>query len=156
LKVTDFGMVDIFHAEKRSEIMSRVRSKGNASTELRLIFLMKQSGIRGWRRGALILGSPDFIFRSEKIAVFVDGDFWHGNPKVFLAPKTRTEFWMAKIRRNRARDRSVNKGLKLKGWKVIRIWESSLKRDGKRCIKRLARIVAAKRALLTEKIPEER
>ena len=72
-------MADIFTHEKRSEIMSQVRSKGNKSTELKLISYFKQYGIKGWRRNYSVKGRPDFIFPDKKIAVFVDGCFWHGH-----------------------------------------------------------------------------
>lgn len=69
-------MADIFTAEKRSSIMSEVRSKGNKSTELKLIQYFKENDIHGWRRGYKVKGHPDFVFLDKKIAIFVDGCFW--------------------------------------------------------------------------------
>lgn len=120
-------MADVFSKEKRSEIMSRVRSKGNKATEKKLASLFRENGIKGWRRNYRLFGSPDFVFPKKKVAVFVDGEFWHGHPTLGQIPKTNTEFWRNKIERNKARDALVNETLKEKGWKVIRIWQHELK-----------------------------
>ncbi|NDB96793.1 MAG: very short patch repair endonuclease [Verrucomicrobia bacterium] len=120
-------MTDIWSKSKRSEVMSRIRGKGNEETELRLARLMRKVGIRSWRRHLSIPGRPDFSFRKPKVAVFVDGCFWHGCPRCFRLPKQNRAFWRAKIEGNRRRDRSVNGRLRRLGWKVIRIRECRLK-----------------------------
>ena len=107
--------------------MSRIRGKGNEDTELRLARLMRKVGIRGWRRHLPIPGRPDFAFRKQRVAVFVDGCFWHGCPRCFRLPKQNRAFWRAKIETNRRRDRSVNGRLRRLGWKVVRIRECQLK-----------------------------
>jgi DNA mismatch endonuclease, patch repair protein len=129
-------MTDCFEPEVRSRVMARIRSQGNYTTELRFIKLMRQYGISGWRRRSKLLGRPDFVFARAKVAVFIDGDFWHGNPKKFRLPKTNSHYWEQKIDGNRKRDRTVNKVLKQEGWRVVRIWESSLN-DGEAIIARL-------------------
>ena len=88
-------MADIFNNEKRSEIMRKVKSKKNKSTDLRLIDIFKQNGITGWKRNYPVKGHPDFVFLKEKVAVFVDGCFWHGhdNCRYFRLPKTNIDFW---------------------------------------------------------------
>jgi len=111
----------------RSEVMSRIRGRGNERTELRLARLMRVERIRGWRRHLPIPGRPDFSFRKQKVAVFVDGCFWHGCPRCFRLPKQNRAFWKAKIEGNRKRDRSVNGRLRRLGWKVVRIRECQLK-----------------------------
>ena len=131
-------MADIFTAEKRSSVMALVRGFGNASTELRLAKELRHAGITGWRRHQKLPGRPDFSFRKEKLAVFVDGDFWHGNPKRKM-PSTNVEFWALKIGANRARDQRANKDLKKLGWKVLRIWESKLKKEPWSVTKRIKR-----------------
>ena len=123
-------MSDVFSPQKRSEVMSRIRSKGNAATELRMIALMKESGIKGWRRNSRLMGKPDFVFPKARMALFVDGCFWHGCPKHATRPKQNREFWDTKLARNKARDRDLNRSLKKSGWKVMRIWEHSLKTPG--------------------------
>lgn len=82
---------------------------------------------------------PDFVFPRLRVAVFVDGCFWHGCPKHVTWPKTRAAFWRQKIEGNRARDRQVNCHLRVRGWTVIRIWEHELQtRNQPRLLKRLA------------------
>ena len=117
--------------------MSRIRSRGNKTTEMRFILLLRKFKIRGWRREATLLGKPDFIFREKKLAVFIDGDFWHGNPRNFRMPTTNQAYWRQKIERNRLRDKAVNKSLRAKGWRVMRVWESHLKNAEKRVAQRL-------------------
>ena len=72
-------------------------------------------------------GRPDFAFPKAKVAVFTDGCFWHGCPRCYTRPKSNRKFWDAKVARNRERDREVSRGLRRKGWRVIRIWEHALK-----------------------------
>lgn len=85
---------------------------------------------------------PDFVFPRLRVAVFVDGCFWHGCPKHATWPKTRAAFWKAKIEGNRARDRRVNRELRKRGWTVVRVWEHELNRnDEARLIRRLFRIL---------------
>jgi len=119
-------MTDCFEPEKRSRIMSRIRSNGNYTTEVRFIGIMRRYKIAGWRRRTKLPGRPDFVFTKYKLAIFIDGDFWHGNPKKFRIPKSNCQYWQQKIEGNRNRDREVNKQLKRLGWRVLRIWESSL------------------------------
>lgn len=121
-------MRDVFSSAKRSEVMSLIRGKGNKDTELRLIQIFRATGITGWRRGSKLSGRPDFVFPQLKIAVFVDGCFWHGCPKHATWPKTRASFWLAKITGNKARDRRVNRELRKRGWTVVRVWEHELSR----------------------------
>lgn len=109
--------------------MSHIRSRGNRTTELRLIRIMRRYKIKGWRRGSKLPGKPDFVFPRARVAVFVDGDFWHGNPRKYRIPKSNSDYWREKIRGNQARDRQVNRLLKQLGWRVVRIWESSLRDD---------------------------
>jgi DNA mismatch endonuclease (patch repair protein) len=131
-------MSDIFTKKKRSEVMSRIRGAGNKDTELRLIQIFRANGITGWRRGSKLPGKPDFVFPKLKTAVFVDGCFWHGCPKHATQPKTRASFWLAKITGNKARDRKVNRLLRAKGWKVVRVWEHELRRrDEAKLVRRL-------------------
>ena len=123
-------MPDVFTPEKRSEVMSRIRSHGNKDTELVLVALMRAAGITGWRRRQKLPGRPDFVFRRERVCVFVDGCFWHGCPAHYRRPKSKRAFWDAKIARNRARDRKVARELRAARWSVLRVWEHSLKNPG--------------------------
>lgn len=139
-------MADTLTATQRSERMSRVRGQRNNSTELRLIALMRQYHVVGWRRGIALPGKPDFVFRAEKLAVFVDGCFWHGCARHGRMPKSRVAFWRAKLLRNAERDRSISRTLRTAGWTVMRIWECALsRRKSERTLLRLVRAVEKRR-----------
>jgi DNA mismatch endonuclease (patch repair protein) len=133
-------VADIFSQRKRSEVMSRIRGRGNKGTELRLIVLFRAHDITGWRRGSTLPGRPDFVFPRNKLAVFVDGCFWHGCPLHATWPKQNAAFWRRKILANRRHDRVVNRLLKKAGWRVLRIWEHALaKRQEARTMARITR-----------------
>lgn len=121
-------MTDNMSKESRSYTMSRIRSKGNASTELVMLSIIKHNRIKGWRRHQNLKGRPDFIFKEKRVAVFIDGCFWHGCPRCYHPPKTNEVYWNNKISRNRERDKRITKELALSGWKVVRFWEHSLQR----------------------------
>lgn len=133
--------MDTLTSIERSERMSRVRGRGNQSTELRIIALMRAAGITGWRRGSPLPGKPDFVFRTEKVAIFVDGCFWHGCPRHGRTPKSRSDFWLNKLAQNVRRDRAVTLALRASGWMVLRIWECALARS--RAGRTMARIARA-------------
>jgi DNA mismatch endonuclease (patch repair protein) len=138
-------MSDVFTKAKRSAVMARIRGTENKDTELRLIALMRAAGITGWRRHWPLFGKPDFVFPKQKLAVFVDGCFWHGCPQHFTRPKTRQEFWDAKIAANQARDRLVTRTLRSRGWRVLRLWEHALRpRHAARTVARLKQSVRGK------------
>ena len=136
-------MADVFDTEKRSEVMSRIRGKGNKSTELALASAFRRAHITGWRRHVAIklalgprvakrLGKthlivkPDFVFKQERVAVFVDGCFWHQCPLHSSVPENNREFWERKLARNVERDRVHDREMKKAGWKVVRFWEHDL------------------------------
>ena len=128
--------------------MARIRGGGNKTTERALAKLFRRRHITGWRRHAAIFGRPDFAFSRLRIAVFVDGCFWHGCPKCYQRPQWNRRFWEEKLRRNRARDRLVSKTLRAKGWKVLRIWEHELRDSYSaqrqlRRLKKMANIIVA-------------
>jgi DNA mismatch endonuclease (patch repair protein) len=119
-------MADVLSRANRSKLMAAIRSSGNKNTELKLVSIFKSHGIIGWRRNLLIFGKPDFVFRKQKVAVFVDGCFWHSCRWHCRMPKSRREFWTSKISKNVDRDRRVNALLRRQGWRVVRIWEHAL------------------------------
>jgi len=142
-------MADVFSKAKRSAVMARIRSRGNQATELVLAKLFRKHQITGWRRHLLIQSPkskvqsfrvrPDFVFRKERLAVFVDGCFWHGCPRHATQPKSNRAFWRKKIAGNRARDRRVNRALRSARWQVIRIRECALKKNPLNCLRRIQR-----------------
>ncbi len=146
-------MPDVFSKAKRSEVMSRIRSHGNKDTELRLMAVFRANGITGWRRQVVVTAKastvqevkkvrvrPDFVFRRERVAVFVDGCFWHGCAEHYRRPKGNRKFWDAKITRNMERDAAVTKALRKAGWRVLHLWEHELaKKRERRLLARLRR-----------------
>lgn len=122
-----------------SKRMTAVRSSGNRSTELLLIEVLRLSHIHGWRRNFPLVGKPDFVWPDERIALFVDGCFWHGCPLCYAAPRRNAAFWQQKIAYNRVHDRLVTRQLRKSGWRVLRIRECELKR--RRIVSRLRAIL---------------
>lgn len=122
-------MGDIFSRRKRSAVMAAIRSRRNLATEMRLAALLRASGISGWRRQQKLPGNPDFVFRRERVAVFVDGCFWHCCPMHGRIPTTNEHYWIPKLARNKRRDRMVSRSLKQKGWRVVRIWYHELSKE---------------------------
>jgi DNA mismatch endonuclease, patch repair protein len=131
-------MADVFTKPKRSEVMSRIRSNGNKDTELALIRVFRAQRITGWRRNQPVFGKPDFVFPKRRLAVFVDGCFWHGCPQHATKPKSNVEFWQKKLDATKVRDRLVTRTLRSAGWLVLRIWEHEL--TGKNVPRLVARV----------------
>ena len=111
----------------RSRIMARVKSSNNKSTELAFIEILRSEHIVGWRRNYPLYGKPDFVFPKRRVAIFIDGCFWHCCPKHCRMPTTNRKYWETKIHRNAKRDLFVTRKLKKDGWIVIRFWEHDLK-----------------------------
>lgn len=97
----------------------------NTAPEMRLRKALWARGCR-YRLHAHIPGSPDIVFAAARLAVFVDGCFWHGCPEHYTAPVANSEFWRMKLERNVSRDRSVDRTLATAGWKVLRFWEHEI------------------------------
>jgi DNA mismatch endonuclease, patch repair protein len=122
---------------ERSRIMSSIRGKSNKSTERTLRMALVRTGIRGWQLHADLPGRPDFYFHKLRIAVFVDGCFWHGCARCGHIPRTNRPFWKAKIARNRQRDRRNLKTLRAQKIDVLRFWEHDLRLSLMRCVHRI-------------------
>ncbi len=120
-------LMDKVDKQTRSRIMKSIRSKDNKSTEARLRGALISYGVSGWKiHDRSLPGTPDFVFVRKKLAVFVDGCFWHGCPKCYRKPRTSKKYWASKVKTNIDRDRLVDLKLRLLNWTVIRIWEHSL------------------------------
>jgi len=136
-------MTDVFSKNKRSEVMSRIRSRGNRDTELALIAFFRKHHIIGWRRNRPLPGKPDFVFPAAHLIIFVDGCFWHGCKSHSKPPQTNCDYWSKKLRRNRQRDQSVARLLRNRGWRVIRLWEHDLTpKNEKRSLRRILAALA--------------
>lgn len=120
-------MTDFLTPGQRSERMRRISGRENQTTEMKMVKVLRSSRIVGWRRHQPLPGTPDFVFRKERLVMFVDGCFWHGCPRCYKRPSTNSEFWEEKRLRNIARDRSVTRKLRKQGWSVIRFWEHDLR-----------------------------
>lgn len=134
---------DTVSAKKRSEIMRAVKGRGNRDTELVVVRILRQNKITGWRRSQRVFGKPDFIFPKRKLALFVDGCFWHGCSKHCRMPKGNRTYWKQKIASNKVRDRLVTRTLRCQGWRVLRIWEHELNhKSGTRLIQQIQRVLS--------------
>lgn len=131
-------MADIFTKEKRSEIMKKVRNK-DTNIELLLRKALSQRGIR-FRIKNKLFGKPDIVLPGKKIAIFCDGDFWHG--KNFKKEKKGyKEFWVKKIRGNIKRDSLVNATLEKEGWKVLRFWKTEILGNPQKCTNKVKKSI---------------
>ncbi|MGO9871217.1 MAG: very short patch repair endonuclease [Methanoregula sp.] len=129
-------MSDVLTQEQRKLNMSHIRAK-NTGPEVKLRKLLFAKGFRGYRIHFDLLGKPDIVFTKKKIAIFIDGCFWHKCPVCFQEPETRKEFWMKKIQSNIDRDKKVNEQLKSEGWTIIRIWEHDVRKKPDDAIKKI-------------------
>jgi DNA mismatch endonuclease (patch repair protein) len=120
--------------------MAQIKSRGNASTERKAIAALERAAIAGWVLHPEILGTPDFYFPGLRLAVFLDGCFWHGCPQCGHIPKTNVEYWTAKISRNQRRDKATRSELRKQGYRVLQVWEHEL-REEKKWITRLKRAI---------------
>ncbi len=120
--------------------MSRIKGK-DTLPEIQLRRLLREAGIRGYRIHYDLPGKPDVVFIKKKIAIFIDGCFWHKCPLHFKEPETRKEFWLKKIQENVKRDEIINKTLVEDGWKLIRIWEHELKENPEEIIRRIKMVL---------------
>ena len=131
---------------QRSRLMSAVKGTGNKTTERRLRAALAQASIVGWRLHlGSILGRPDFFFSNRRLAVFVDGCFWHACPHCGHVPKNNSAYWQTKLNRNRERDRQTTQSLTAEGYRVLRFWEHEVQHDLQRCVRRIAGILMKRR-----------
>jgi len=121
-------MTDVLTRKQRSYNMSMIKGR-NTQPEIRLRKMLYANALRGYRLRYRLIGKPDIVFPKKKLAVFIDGCFWHKCPKCFIKPASNRKFWNRKIESNIKRDKVVNVELRKKGWKVLRIWEHELKNE---------------------------
>ena len=134
-------MADLFSPEVRSRVMSKIRSK-DTKPELLLRRSLHAAGLRGWRcHPKAVPGKPDLAFTRWRVAVFVDGRFWHGHPDYFTPGKSG-EYWDAKIARTQERDRLANEALEAQGWTVLRFWDFEVERELPRCVEEIRAVLS--------------
>jgi len=139
-------VTDWLTREQRSRNMASIRSEGNSTTERVFLSILRQAGICGWRRHLKLPGKPDFAFRSQRLAIFLDGCFWHGCPRCYRLPQDNRSYWKQKLLGNRFRDRLRARELRSLGWSVLRIWEHTLKSSRGR-----SQILARVKAILSKR-----
>ena len=142
-------MADPLSPARRSALMARVRTRGT-EPELKLRRALYASGIRGWRLHPRVTGRPDIAWPGRRVAVFVDGAFWHGHPDYYRGRSG--PFWDKKIATNRARDAKVNADLQSAGWTVVRIWDFEVEQDPDTCVARVSAALEATTALSEEHV----
>src|SRR3989338_4576211 len=129
-------MTDKFDKRTRSRIMSKIRS-ANTGIEMVLRKALRKNGLSGYKLHYNIIGKPDIVFPKNKLAIFVDGDFWHGYNWKKLGKVPPKKYWQKKIQKNIDRAKKYNKMLKKDGWKVIRLWEHEVKKNAEKCINKI-------------------
>jgi DNA mismatch endonuclease (patch repair protein) len=138
-RITGGNRGDIMSAEKRSALMSRIQGK-NTGPEMTVVGALSRLGFLFRRYANDLPGKPDIVFDRSKIAVFIDGDFWHGWRFPLWEGKL-TKKWRDKINANRIRDRRNFRLLRRLGWKVLRIWEHQIEQNLPACLKRITRTI---------------
>ncbi len=117
--------------------MSSVKSS-NTSLEKHFRKALRMAGVR-YKLNYNLVGRPDIVIMPKRLAIFVDSCFWHNCIFHRRLPKTNIKYWKMKLKRNSRRDEEVNKSLRLKGWKVVRVWEHDMKNNMRKCVERVAK-----------------
>jgi len=136
-------MPDVFSKIKRSQIMSKIKSK---NTKLEIKFKKLIRGLR-FRYQPKIFGKPDFAHKKLKIVVFIDSCFWHKCPKHFRKPKANALYWIKKANSNVKRAQEVNNNLKRQGWGVIRLWEHDIDKAQKISLLKTKKLISLKNSI---------
>jgi len=135
--------MDKFDKATRSRIMSAIKSK-NTSPEKKIFSELRKRQIHFQKHYKHVVGTPDVALPSKKIAVFIDGDFWHGFRYPLWKGRLNSQFWNKKIERNRERDKKYHRKLRNMGWKVLRVWEHQINKDFNRTVDRIAALLKDK------------
>jgi DNA mismatch endonuclease, patch repair protein len=140
------GRTDVLTADQRRLCMSRNRGK-DTQPEVRLRKACFALGLR-YKLDYAIPGKPDFVFPQERVAVFMNGCFWHGCPQHYKFAKTRPDFWARKLEKNRQRDELVNAALREQGWWPLRVWEHEVRASAETAARRVRKFVLSARRKL--------
>lgn len=128
--------MDVFSVEKRSQIMSKIRSRGT-KIEMKMKDLLSANGYE-FIEQPKIIGSPDFLITKKRMIIFCDGDFWHGY-KFDEKKKPSGTYWKTKIQNNMRRDKRISRNLRSDGWTVIRLWEHDINKRPEYCMNKISR-----------------
>lgn len=129
-------LADVFTPEKRSWVMSRIRSR-NTKIDLKMKQILADAGYK-YEMYPAMDGNPDFALSGKKIVIFCDGDFWHGYDYE-SKKKIPKKFWRDKIEGNMKRDARISRKLRRDGWSVLRFWEHDIEENPEKCRSRIAR-----------------
>ena len=137
-------MVDKFSKETRSRIMSKIRAT-NTKPEIKIRKILYKSGHKGYRLNyKKAPGKPDICYVGKKVAIFIDGCFWHGCPKCYKKPASNKKYWDEKIKTNKKRDRKVNSALKKGNWTILRFWECEVNKETENIFTKLEKVLKDK------------
>jgi DNA mismatch endonuclease (patch repair protein) len=145
-KATELALAKLLRRNKitgwrrQTTLVVRSSRRKEAQTENRKSKI-RNPKLTGASSPRLLRVKVDFVFRQARLAVFVDGCFWHGCPRHATRPKNNRAFWRRKLSANKVRDRLVNRVLRRAGWRVIRIWECALKKNPLNCLRRIQRVL---------------
>jgi DNA mismatch endonuclease (patch repair protein) len=135
--------MDVFTKRKRSEIMSNIRSK-NTTAEKVVFKALRKDGIYFQKHYKKAPGNPDIALPKKKIAIFIDGDFWHGYKYKVLKQRLPKKYWLKKIEDNIKRDKRNRAKLKREGWKVLRIWEHDIEKNPEKSLEKIVKFLKVK------------
>lgn len=137
-------MVDTVSKDVRSQVMRCIPS-GGTKPEVAMRLALVRNGIKGWQMHCIELsGKPDFIFKKKRLAIFIDGCFWHGCVDCYRGPKSNKRYWNDKLRLNKARDRKNSKILLSQGWRILRLWEHQVRKATDDCIGEIKKLLSLK------------
>jgi len=134
-------MTDVFTPEKRSWVMSRIRGT-NTKIDLKMKKLLSKTRYKS-QMYPKMFGNPDFIIKRKRIAIFCDGDFWHGY-RYDSKKKPAKKFWRDKIEENMRRDKRISRKLRREGWAVLRFWEHDIEKRPDSCMRKLIKKLGSK------------
>ncbi|MEZ7892706.1 MAG: very short patch repair endonuclease [Candidatus Wallbacteria bacterium] len=138
-------MTDTVDKQTRSKIMQKVKSF-DTSIEVKLRKELWKHEIKGWRKNyKKLIGKPDIVFTKYKIAIFINGCFWHGCPKCYRLPQTNKKYWINKVNKNTLRDKNNIKILMKIGWTVINFWEHEINNNILKCINKIKKNLKIKK-----------
>ena len=139
---TTHQVVDVLSPEQRRRNMQAVRNS-ETKGEIRLRAALRNRGLTGYRKNAsTVVGRPDVAYTRWRVAIFLDGCFWHGCPACYVSPKSNEAFWQTKLAQNQARDTVVTTALREAGWTVLRLWEHEVRGSLEKCVERIAGALA--------------
>jgi len=136
-------MADVFTKAKRSEIMSRIKGK-NTAPELAVRQALWRRGVRYRVHVRTVHGTPDIVHSTARVAVFIDGYFWHGCPACYMAPVANRTFWRRKLKVNRLRRVQVLEDLRAERWTVLEFWQCRVGRNLDSVVKRIESAIRRK------------